>query len=723
MKKRIINIFILLFSVLCLSAQWTSDPLVNTVVNNMSGSQAIPLVSYDNAGNFYVGFFSNESGNYNVRLQYYNFAGVEQWATGGITVSSHNQYGSLTIWDLTTDNNGNCIMAFQDIRTGNPDIHAYAISPSGSFLWGADGISLTNNADAEYLPSIAITSTNDAIIAWQSPGATYKQIVMQKISPSGSVSWGAGIVYQSGSYSYTAPKLLGVENGNYLMAFYKETGSFPGITRHIYAQKFNSLGTAVWGADAVVTTSNGVSPYSYNPTILSDNANGLIVAWTDDRNGDNNIDAAVQHILNDGTTNWPVNGALANTSTANSNQNPKILGVNSSGEVIVAWDKKNSNQSQTAIAGQKFSTTGVQQWAGSGIDFIPMSSDIAGTIGGVVYDGTNAIISYDEFVGGSASHIKAIGVNDAGTLIWAPTITFMAGRATSKVHALTSSLYNNQMVVVWEDAGNDIYMQNIYTDGSMGNPPISNDATLSDLTVDGVTIPGFSPDVFNYVYPVVTGDPIPVADGTTNDPLAMLTVTQAQEIPGDAILVIVAEDGVTELTYTVHFYTLANDATLLDLTVDDVIIEGFDPLDTYYEVDVPEGDPIPVIDGTPNDSLASLEITQATDVPGEGSIIVTAQDGITQMTYIVKFNLITNVFEMDHANISIFPNPVTNQLHISGLRESVQIEIFNILGEKVKDGDLLINSYIELSVLKNGVYFVKIQDKKGNKRILKFLKN
>ena len=599
----------------------------------MPGDQTTPLISYDNAGNFYIGFFSSESGNYNVRLHYYSYDGVAQWGPNGLLVSDNTQNSSLTIWDLITDNNGNCILAFQDFRNGNGNIYAYSISPTGAFLWGADGIAVTTNIETVYLPSLTVTSTNNIIVAWQKQGATYKEVVMQKITPAGTLSWGnTGISYQSGTYSYTAPRLLGVESDQYLMAFYKETGSFPGLTRHIYVQKFNASGTPVWASDALVSNSNGISAFAYHPTIASDGANGIVVAWTDDRNSDNNINAAVNRILSNGTSTWPANGTEVSNINSNSDQNPQILGVNGNNEVMVTWSKKNGNQSQTAIAGQKFSSTGVPMWTNAGIEFVPMSGDVFGTTGGAVFDGTNAMIVYEEF-----TFVKALAVDNSGNMIWTPTTTLMAGRSTNKGYNVLSGLYNDQLIATWVEDNTDIFMQNIYTDGSLGDPPISSDATLSDLTVDGSTVNGFSPDVFNYSIPIPTGAPLPITGATTNFPAATLSITQTPAVPGTATVLVTAENGTTQLTYTIDFYVAGTDATLIDLTVDNVTIAGFDPAIFNYDYPVPTGDPIPTVGATASDPNAELIINQATALPGSATVIVTSEDELTTNTYTVNY--------------------------------------------------------------------------------------
>ncbi|NOY51633.1 MAG: T9SS type A sorting domain-containing protein [Chlorobi bacterium] len=640
MRRVLYSAILALFFSFFANAQWTDDATLNTIVNDMSGEQAVPHIAYDANGNFYVGFYSNNAGNYDIRLQYYNYSGIAQWANNGILISDHTQNSWVTEWDLTTDNSGNCVMAFNDVRDGNANVYAYSISSSGTFNWGADGIALTSSTEDEYVPSITVTSTNDIIVAWSRPTATQNEIVMQKITQAGVLSWGtAGITYQTGSESYTGARVLGVDNGDYLMAFYKETGSFPSLTRSIYVQKFDDTGTAVWTSDVLASNSNGINNFN-NFYIASDGSNGIVISWTDDRDSDLNIDGAVQRVENDGTINWPANGVEVNTTGSTSNQDVRILGVDNSGNVLVTWSKKNSNQSQTAIAGQKINPSGVRQWTDDGIEFVSMSADIASSDGGVVYDGTNAMIIYEEYVSGSSlyTHVKALAVDSTGTLVWSPTSTLMASRTTEKVHLTVSGIYNDQVIAVWEEGNpKDIYMQNIYNDGSMGDPPISDDATLSDLTVNGVTVDGFSPAIYYYSVPIPAGDPVPVTGATANHPAATVAITQATSVPDSATVLVTAEDGITQLTYIVNYTIAGTDATLSDLTVNGTTIAGFDPDTLNYDYTVPQGDPIPVVGATPTDPNADVEITQATSLPGTAIVDVTAEDGTTQLTYTVNF--------------------------------------------------------------------------------------
>lgn len=81
------------------------------------------------------------------------------------------------------------------------------------------------------------------------------------------------------------------------------------------------------------------------------------------------------------------------------------------------------------------------------------------------------------------------------------------------------------------------------------------------------------------------------------------------------------------------------DATLKDLRVDGTTIPGFTPSAVSYAYGVPEGSAIPSItQADPNDAAATVTaITQATSIPGDATVLVTAANGTTTATYTVSF--------------------------------------------------------------------------------------
>ena len=83
---------------------------------------------------------------------------------------------------------------------------------------------------------------------------------------------------------------------------------------------------------------------------------------------------------------------------------------------------------------------------------------------------------------------------------------------------------------------------------------------------------------------------------------------------------------------------VGSDASLSDLAVDGTTIDGFGAA-TTYSVPLAEGTTtIPQITSvTTTDSNATSVITQATAIPGDATVVVTAADGTTTATYTVSF--------------------------------------------------------------------------------------
>ncbi|MFN3556346.1 MAG: T9SS type A sorting domain-containing protein [Bacteroidales bacterium] len=80
------------------------------------------------------------------------------------------------------------------------------------------------------------------------------------------------------------------------------------------------------------------------------------------------------------------------------------------------------------------------------------------------------------------------------------------------------------------------------------------------------------------------------------------------------------------------------DATLAELLVDGVLVQGFDPAVTFYDIVLDAGTTdIPQIAAEVNFEGATLEITQASELPGAATVEVTAFNGFTTLTYSVNF--------------------------------------------------------------------------------------
>jgi outer membrane lipopolysaccharide assembly protein LptE/RlpB len=173
---------------------------------------------------------------------------------------------------------------------------------------------------------------------------------------------------------------------------------------------------------------------------------------------------------------------------------------------------------------------------------------------------------------------------------------------------------------------------------------LNNDATLSNILVDGQSLTGFVPGTLEYVLPV-SNESVPQVTAVANDTKASVTVVQATTVPGAASIQVTAEDNTTVLTYKVTFVdaSLGHDASLSSLSIDGLPLTGFAPDVWVYEVELPYGTTtIPEVNATTTDANASLQINQANQIPGNATVIVTAEDGGTQQTYTLTFSLAPN---------------------------------------------------------------------------------
>lgn len=68
-------------------------------------------------------------------------------------------------------------------------------------------------------------------------------------------------------------------------------------------------------------------------------------------------------------------------------------------------------------------------------------------------------------------------------------------------------------------------------------------------------------------------------------------------------------------------------------------------------------------------------------------------------------------------NIVIYPNPAYDYLNISNLKEMSHYQIFDVIGNKISEGNLINNDNIDVSELNTGIYLIKLNDTESFKFI------
>jgi hypothetical protein len=465
MKRILLSCLIMISSVM-LIAQWSTDPLTNNVICSLGGEQAIPKIAVGPSGDSYIAYFSNESGNYNIRLQRVDQLGNILWATNGLLISNNTSDTWLTDWDMTCDQTNHAILVWQDIRNGNNNVYAYRIAPDGTFVWGANGIALSNNSAFNVSPKVTVTAANNAVFAWQSDDV----VIIQKVNPAGALQWGANGITLSSANRYSWPQLLPVSTDDVILKLFDDSGPVNSPTRHVLARRFGPDGSAVWSNFTTVSNAGGISAWTQIFPFINDGNDGFYIAWHDDR--DNNMRASVyvQHVNSAGQIQFVANGVEASTASSQNHYYPTLAKPPGSDDIFVYWNELNANQSQWGITGQKLNTSGTRQWGNTGLICIPVTTTQVSPID-AQHSPDDMVVFYHEYATVLNSAIKAMRIATDGSFVWAPPHAFVSSLQSEKGKAVVTTFHNNQWVLGWEDSrtGNrDIYAQNIQLNADLG---------------------------------------------------------------------------------------------------------------------------------------------------------------------------------------------------------------------------------------------------------------
>ena len=163
----------------------------------------------------------------------------------------------------------------------------------------------------------------------------------------------------------------------------------------------------------------------------------------------------------------------------------------------------------------------------------------------------------------------------------------------------------------------------------------SSICTLDAIYLDGIPLEGFSADTYAYDIELPHGTTqLPEVTATTTDPAATYQV-QVDNDCKQATITVTAEDK-TQKKYIINFTIAKNtDATLSGIFADGELLANFDALTFEYNVNIPFGGTLPTLTATATDANAQVAIN-AIDAMHH-TIVVTAEDGQTTLTYTVTF--------------------------------------------------------------------------------------
>jgi hypothetical protein len=100
---------------------------------------------------------------------------------------------------------------------------------------------------------------------------------------------------------------------------------------------------------------------------------------------------------------------------------------------------------------------------------------------------------------------------------------------------------------------------------------------------------------------------------------------------------------------------------------------------------------------------------------------ITAQDGTTKKQWVVSVERADNVAENTFAAFAIYPNPVKDQITLSGIENANHIVVSNLMGQALMETNN-VKEAILVADLHAGLYLITVYDDQGNFRTEKFIK-
>lgn len=471
MKKLWILFIIISFGA---HAQWTDDAGLNTIINDDANAHYVPKVASTPNGDYFFSWYGGTD-NLDMNLAFSAHDGMEIWADD-MKVSTHPQNSWVDDYTLLSDLEGNAIVIFSDIRNGNKDVVVYKVDAEGNQLWGEDGIVFPVAASDEFQPRGVVTSDNSLIVLFSTNSSLGSdKIYVHKIAEDGILAWGeAGKTFAGLGAKWALPSAIANEDGGFSFGFFKETGSFPALTRHIAAIRCDAEGEIIWDGAKTITEAGGISAWD-DLSLFGTGDGSLYFTWHDDRYSDMTTEIYAQYVDADGAVKWNTNGLQLSTEEGGSQLYEIISGPNTSEELIVFWNQANGNQSQASLKYQRISSDGLLQEGALGATIIGMNPRMQPGLQAIQIE-DDSYYFYRFFFPGSTylTSLNMLAVDANGEQIWA-TPTELSNSQTAKSHAFLSAFHSNQAVVCWSDEfgdGTRVMAQNIFTDGELGTSPV-----------------------------------------------------------------------------------------------------------------------------------------------------------------------------------------------------------------------------------------------------------
>lgn len=253
-----------------------------------------PSVAVDGAGNFVIAFGQQRSENSwekDIYFQRYDASGARQGKKQQVNDFSDDGGQSPAI---AMDNNGNFVIAWDDLRNESNNIYFQRFDTSGGKQGGNQKVS--EHEGSQSRPEIVMHSSGNFIIAWDDGRDGDRDIYFQRYDVSGSRQANNQKANDDTGSEFQNNAGIAIDgNGNFVIAWRDSRNGNPDI----YFQRYDAFGI-MQGDNQKANDDAGSARQSY-PAIAMEPGGNFVIVWQDYRNDARLPDIMGQRYYADGS--------------------------------------------------------------------------------------------------------------------------------------------------------------------------------------------------------------------------------------------------------------------------------------------------------------------------------------------------------------------------------------------------------------------------------------
>lgn len=375
---RSLVLFFLACSTLGALAQWTT-PDVNTLLSSLPGPQYNPTETRTAPGpdgSTYVAW-QERNRNYRLMMQRLSAEGLPMWGEGGFELNAQSSAIQMAYaCELTTDLQGNAVIAFSDHRHGTQNVVVYRMTPDGTQLWGPDGVSFPGVKTGGDDPHLAVLSDGRIAVAWTMRSS---HTVAYTLLPAEGMPTVAPPLVISDALPILASRIVAVADGGFWITYKRVIPLLNWQKQSYHARRLDANGAEVLAVDI---TDQTLDRYE-EPLALHDGHNGLYVAFTHQTDVLNEtmsevFDVRVQRVRANGSL-WSASGSRVDLvpEATRHTRNQNLVVLSDEAGIGVAYARSHMNLVASGVFLQRFDTAGNALLGNAALELVPETEESA----------------------------------------------------------------------------------------------------------------------------------------------------------------------------------------------------------------------------------------------------------------------------------------------------------------------------------------------------------